>query len=100
MPGPDAAQFGAFHTSEVPYVFNTLYMSDRPFTDADRKIAGMMSSYWANFAASADPNGKGLAAWAPINENPEVMEVGDRTGPTPVAGSPAKFRFFETFLTK
>jgi para-nitrobenzyl esterase len=100
LPGPDAAQFGAFHTSEVPYVFNTLYMSDRPFTDADRKIAVMMSSYWANFAATADPNGKGLAAWAPINENPEVMEVGDRTGPTAVAGSPAKFRFFETFLTK
>ena len=29
MPGPDAARFGAFHTSEVPYVMNTLYMSDR-----------------------------------------------------------------------
>src|SRR5580698_8553241 len=100
LPGPDAGRFGAFHTSEVPYVLDTLYMSDRPFTDADRKIAVMMSSYWANFAATADPNGKGLAPWAAINENPEVMEVGDRTGPTPAAGSPAKFRFFETFLKK
>ena len=60
MPGPDTEQFGAFHTSEVPYVMNTLYMSDRPFTDADRKIADVMSSYWANFAAAGDPNGKGL----------------------------------------
>ncbi len=100
LPGPDAGRFGAFHTSEVPYVLDTLYMSDRPFTDSDRKIAVMMSSYWANFAATADPNGKGLAPWAAINENPEVMEVGDRTGPTPAAGSPAKFRFFETFLKK
>jgi len=99
-PGPDAARFGAFHTSEVPYVLNTLYMSDRPFTDADHKIAGMMSSYWANFAAAADPNGKGLAPWAPINGNPEIMEVGDRSGPTAAAGSPAKFRFFEALLTK
>jgi para-nitrobenzyl esterase len=100
LPGPDAERFGAFHTSEVPYVLNTLYMSDRPFTDADPKIAGMMSSYWANFAGTGDPNGKGLAPWAAINENPEIMEVGDRTGPTTVAGSPAKFRFFEAFLAK
>ncbi len=100
LPGPDAGRFGAFHTSEVPYVLNTLYMSDRPFTDADRKIAVMMSSYWANFASTADPNGAGLARWAPVNKNPEIMEVGDRTGPITVAGSPAKFRFFETLLTK
>ena len=100
LPGPDAARFGAFHTSEVPYVLNTLYMSDRPFTDADRNIAAMMSSYWANFAAAADPNGKDLAPWAPVSKNPEIMEVGDKTGPIAVAGNPAKFRFFETLLTK
>ena len=29
LPGPDAERFGAFHTGEVPYVMNTLYMSDR-----------------------------------------------------------------------
>jgi para-nitrobenzyl esterase len=100
MPGPDAERFGAFHTSEVPYVLNTLNMSDRPFTDGDRRIAAMMSSYWTNFAANGDPNGKGLAPWAPVDEKPEIMEVGDETGPIRVAGSPAKFTFFETFLTK
>ncbi|MGO8816748.1 MAG: carboxylesterase/lipase family protein [Terriglobia bacterium] len=100
LPGPDAGRFGAFHTSEVPYVLNTLYMSDRPFTEADRKIADMMSSYWANFAASGDPNGKGLARWPSISEKPEIMEVGDKTEPIPVAGSPEKFSFFATFLSK
>jgi para-nitrobenzyl esterase len=45
LPGPDAERYGAFHTGEVPYVMNTLYMSDRPFVDEDRKIADMMSSY-------------------------------------------------------
>ncbi len=100
LPGPDAERFGAFHTSEVPYVLDTLYMSDRPFTDRDRKIAGMMSSYWANFAATGDPNGKGLAAWAAVSEKPEIMEVGDKTQPIAVAGSPAKFHFFEAYLTK
>ncbi len=99
MPGPDAAKFGAFHTSEVPYVMNTLYKSDRPFTDADRQIAGMMSSYWANFAASGNPNGNGLPRWDPVGEKPEVMEVGDRPGPIPPADE-ARFRFFEKFLLK
>jgi carboxylesterase type B len=99
LPGPDAARFGAFHTSEVPYVMNTLYMSDRPFTEADRKIADMMSSYWANFAANGDPNGAGLPVWPSFGEKQEVMEVGDKTGPISVAGSPAKFKFFEVFLT-
>lgn len=100
LPGPDAARFGAFHTSEVPYVLNTLYMSDRPFTDTDRQIAGMMSSYWANFAATGDPNGNGLPQWPPVGDDPKIMEVGDKTEPIPVAGSPAKFEFFKSYLLK
>ena len=98
LPGPDAERFGAFHTSEVPYVLNTLYMSDRPFTAADRKIADMMSSYWANFAATGDPNGKGLPRWNPAGEKPEIMELGDKSEPFFPAGDAAKFAFFEKFL--
>ena len=100
LPGPDAAQYGAFHTSEVPYVLNTLDRSDRPFTDADRKIAEQMSSYWANFATNGDPNGKGLPRWDPVGDRPVVMEVGDKTSPVPLASSDARFAFFEKFLTR
>ncbi len=99
LPGPDAAKYGAFHTSEVPYVLNTLYTSDRPFVPADHTIADMMSSYWANFAATGDPNGKGLARWDPVGDKPEVMELGDKNAPVPSAGSPEKFKFFESFLS-
>ncbi len=100
LPGPDADRYGAFHTSEVPYVLNTLYMSDRPFTDKDRAIADMMSAYWANFAAKGDPNGKGVPAWAPVGDGRTVMEVGDTTGPVPLTGDAARFAFFERFLTQ
>jgi carboxylesterase type B len=58
------------------------------------------SSYCANFASSGDPNGKGLPVWPADGGTPEVMEVGDRTEPVPVAGDAAKFAFFERFLTR
>jgi para-nitrobenzyl esterase len=99
-PGPDAARYGAFHTSEVPYFFNNL-QAPRPFTAKDRKIADTLSSYWVNFAATGDPNGKGLPSWPAFEAGrAQTMEVGERFAPFPVAGSPAKLTFFEKFLNK
>jgi para-nitrobenzyl esterase len=100
LPGPDAARYGAFHSSELPYMFNTLYASDRPFTHADRQIAEMMSSYWANFAAAGDPNGKGLTAWPPVGSAREVMELGDKTMAVPLTKDEARFAFFEKYLSR
>jgi para-nitrobenzyl esterase len=53
---------GATHTAELPYMFNNP-PANGSWTDVDHKLADMMSSYWANFIASGDPNGKGLPAW-------------------------------------
>jgi carboxylesterase type B len=100
LPGPDAVKYGAFHSSEIPYVLNTLDNSNRPFTDADRKIANLMSSYWANFASTGNPNGSGLPVWPAISDKPEIMEVGDKTQPIPLAATPAKIEFFKSFLTQ
>jgi para-nitrobenzyl esterase len=101
LPGPDAERYGAFHTSEVPYVFDSLAKSDRPFTETDRKIADMMSTYWANFAATGDPNGKGLPHWSAVSEAPGMtMELGDTNKPISIAGNGAKEAFFTEFLSK
>jgi para-nitrobenzyl esterase len=54
---------GAFHTGEVPYAYNNLKMSPRPWTEADYKLAETMSDYWVNFAHNGDPNGAGLPQW-------------------------------------
>jgi para-nitrobenzyl esterase len=98
LPGPDAPRYGAFHSSELPYVLNTLNMSDRPFTPQDQKIADVMSSYWANFVLHSDPNGKGVARWQPVGHEPEIMEVGNDFKPVPAAGSQSKFEFWKSFL--
>lgn len=99
-PGPDRERFGAFHTSEVPYVFNTLVKSDRGWTADDRKIAQTLQSYWVNFMATGNPNGQGLAPWPAFSEKAaDTMEVGDRFQARPVADK-AKMEFFSQYLAR
>ena len=99
-PGPDAERYGAFHTSEVPYVLHSLDKSDRPWTADDRRIEEAMSSYWANFARAGDPNGAGLAQWAPFRGDQKVtMELGDKAGPLPLAEA-AKVDLFTRFFAR
>jgi para-nitrobenzyl esterase len=102
MPGPEVDVYGAFHSSELAYVFDSLAMAPkRPFTATDRAIAAKMSSYWANFIRSGDPNGKGLAAWPSVGERQETtMELGDRDQAIPIAGSPEKLAFHQKLLTR
>jgi para-nitrobenzyl esterase len=59
--------FGAFHTGEVPYAYNTLHTSDRPWDQIDYQLAERMSSYWASFAEDGDPSVEGLPEW-PVAE--------------------------------
>ena len=72
-------------SSELPYIFDNLKQSPRPWNAEDEKITETMSTYWMNFIVTGDPNGKGLAAWPTFKETPEeTMELGDRMGPRPI----------------
>jgi para-nitrobenzyl esterase len=58
--GPQAE--GSGHGSDVPFAFQTL-ASRRTPSPEDLALSDMISSYFVNFAASGDPNGKGLPQW-------------------------------------
>lgn len=59
-PGID---LGAFHSAELPYVFQgtTESSGNFAFTPAERDLAATVSSAWARFAATGSPSGGGLA---------------------------------------
>ena len=56
---------GAFHSSELWYMFGTLDNCWRPMTDADYALSAKMVKYWANFARTGNPNGPDLPMWEP-----------------------------------
>ena len=70
QPGDDN---GAFHSSDLRYMFNRLDTSWRTFTNRDREISDMMTGYLANFARNGDPNSRGLPQWDRITVNNKVM---------------------------
>jgi para-nitrobenzyl esterase len=77
--------YGAFHASEIPYVFGTNDIGKRTWQDADRKLSETMSSYWVNFATTGDPNGKGLPSWPKYDENKDLaLNLDEKIQPIPV----------------
>lgn len=71
LPGDDS---GAFHSSELWYMFGTLDRCWRPFTAEDKALSDKMVDYWCNFIRSGNPNGCGLDEWKPWTpECPSVM---------------------------
>lgn len=82
----DAKRLLAWHSSELFYTFASLRKGEngqgnippvRPWTDFDIRLADMVSSYWANFIRTGNPNEEGLPQWPVSDENYGWMELGD-----------------------
>jgi para-nitrobenzyl esterase len=83
LPGPESARWGAFHSSELPYFFDTLDVAaNRPFQAVDRALATKLSTYWVNFVNTGNPNGKGLPDWPRFTSaERRMLELGDPIRP-------------------
>lgn len=101
IPWPAHPEFGVFHSTELPYVFENLGIFDRPWEPVDRKISDDISSYWVNFTGTGDPNGKNLVKWPAYNAaGHTTMEIGVRTATMPDTDSPARLAFFLDYQSK
>ncbi|MES3022816.1 MAG: carboxylesterase family protein [Pseudomonadota bacterium] len=101
-PWPGQEARGAFHGSEIPYIMGSLPSVKQPWTDRDREISGMMTQYWANFAATGNPNGKGLVEWPVFTPagTKTTMQLGDDSGAIEAATAARTDFFRRWFATR
>jgi para-nitrobenzyl esterase len=76
-PTPYGKRFGAYHSSEIPYVFGTIDAKDG-YGTIDFTLSEKIMEYWTNFAKTGNPNGVGLPVW-PVygNSTQQYLELGD-----------------------
>jgi para-nitrobenzyl esterase len=81
---PGFPNYGAFHTSEVPFALHTLHMWNRPWRAVDYAVEKTMNEYWVNFVKQSDPNGKDLPVWTKYDKTSKgIMVIGDESKVVP-----------------
>ena len=68
----------AFHTAEIPFVFDSFSAMPMVPTQNERELSASMQGYWARFAATGNPNGATALAWSPYvpaNDNALVLDT-------------------------
>ena len=90
---------GSFHSAEYPYIFGTLDVLSRDWTDADRKLSDRLQSCWVAFAYAGSPNAPGLPHWPQLGpEGEATMHLGNETGAGPVPNLD-RLRLFDTLAS-
>lgn len=65
---------GAFHSSDLWFVFKSLKHCWRPWTKGDWDLSEKMLTAWTNFAKYSNPNGANDGIWKPCTKkNPNFM---------------------------
>ena len=79
LPGRNNEFYGSFHSSELWYFFNSMRNEpgQRPWTEADHRMADLMSSYLANFVRSGDPNAADLPTWHRVGAEANFARFAD-----------------------
>ena len=65
---------GAFHSSDLWFVFKSLKHCWRPWTQGDWDLSEKMLTYWTNFVKYSNPNGQQDGTWTPCTaKSPKFM---------------------------
>ncbi len=93
-----ARDIGARHAGEIEYVFGALALSlpEVPWEPTDRALSNAMTTYWANFARSGDPNGQGLPNWPRYDGARRLLHL-DGTITSSADGHTARYQALESF---
>ena len=98
VPWPAHPEFGAFHSGELPYTFGNLKVLDRPWEPVDTQLSRVMTTYWKDMAALANPNSPSVPRWDPVKPSSRfVMRLGVDDGPMPPADQ-AHFDFWKRYF--
>ena len=66
---------GAFHSSDLWFVFKSLKNCWRPWTQGDWDLSEKMLTAWSNFAKYANPNGPDGGDWKPYTADNQTFMV-------------------------
>jgi para-nitrobenzyl esterase len=91
---------GAFHSSDIRFVFKT-QGKELAWTPGDTKLSDQMATYWSNFAKAGDPNSKSLPKWPPYSEADhfQVMHLTVQPHAAP-ADNRQRYEFLESWAAK
>ncbi|TNE63600.1 MAG: carboxylesterase family protein [Alphaproteobacteria bacterium] len=81
-PAAVEAGLGAFHASEVPFVFGAIdrtpaHWPQIPGTAAERQFAGAMLDYWTSFSTDGKPRSVNGPDWNSFDRDRAYMLLGD-----------------------